>query len=219
MRSTIFLWECVEDGVKLKEHVGKASRATFYYLRQLREVRKLLTTKACKALFLPFVSGLLQLPAIQLNRLQSVLHASQTQIWLDLCRCTRQTSLQVHWLPVKRRIEFKIKCVLVLSAKSMRLQLIFPRCCFRSDMRLDCDMFLRSLQALIVLLFPVRHSGIVYRTGKLSQRLCVVECFQGRTQNIFIQESIIGIVETVKCELYSSWLVWLCGRLCDGKLP
>ena len=55
----------MEDGVKLKKHVGKASRATFYYLRQLREVRKLLTTKACEALFLAFVFGLLQLPAIQ----------------------------------------------------------------------------------------------------------------------------------------------------------
>ena len=39
---------------------------------------------------------------------------------------------RLHWLPVKRRIEFKIKCVLVLSAKSMRLQLIFPRCCIWS---------------------------------------------------------------------------------------
>ena len=65
-------------------------------------------------------------------------------------------------------------------------------------------MFLRSLQALIVLLFPVRHSGIVYRIDKLSKTLCVVECFQGMTRNIFIQERIIRIVETVNC-IQAGW--------------
>ena len=108
---------------------------------------------------------------------------------------------------MRARLKCKINEAPAYLSEMLHMVVRLVRYNFRSDMRLDCDMFLRSLQALIVLLFPVRHSGIVYRTGKLSQRLCVVECFQGRTQNIFIQESIIGIVETVKCELYSSWLV------------
>ena len=45
-------------------------------------------------LFLDYYNCLLySIGETQLNRLQSVLHASQTQIWLDLCRCTRRTSL------------------------------------------------------------------------------------------------------------------------------
>ena len=122
---------------------------------------------------------------------------------------------RLHWLPVKQRIKFKIKCVLVFKCKineapaylseMLHRVVCLVRYNFRSDTRLDCDMFLRSLQALVVLLLPVRHSGIVYRTGKLSQRLCVVECFQGRTRNIFIQES--SNWDSRNCELHSSWLV------------
>ena len=104
--------------------------------------------------------------------------ASQTQVWLDLCRYTRQTSLASHvefGFPWSKESSSRFACSFS-SAEPMRLQPTSPRCCIRSNARRDTTSVLMRDSTmtfldippfapdLVVLLFPVRHSGTVYRT-------------------------------------------------------
>ena len=106
--SIICLGVISDRKLSMKETVDKISRSAFYYLRQLRVIPKSLTTKACEALVHAFVSSRLEYcyclhairywrNTVELTTVRSLRRrpsrAWQTQVWLDLCRYTRQTSL------------------------------------------------------------------------------------------------------------------------------
>ena len=89
--SVVQLQSCVsnlsvifDQKLTMKDHVDKISRSAFYYLRQLRVIRKSLTTKACEALVYVFAFSRLDycncllygIGETLLSRLQSVLRAA-----------------------------------------------------------------------------------------------------------------------------------------------
>ena len=112
----------IDDLLSVKDHVQRICRSSFYQLRQLRAVRKSLSMESCEALIHAFVSSRLDycnsllygINKFQLDMLQSVLRASARLIFRK--RKFDSISLEIcdklHWLPVKKRIDFKI-CAMV----------------------------------------------------------------------------------------------------------
>ena len=110
----------------MKEHVRRICCSAYHQLRQLRVVRKSLSTKACEALVHAFVSSRLDycncllygIAEKQLNFLQSVLRLAAR---LVLCKrkfdsISADMRDKLHWLPVKQQIEYKI-CMLVQKCR------------------------------------------------------------------------------------------------------
>ena len=108
----------IDDLLSMKDHVQRICRSSYYQLRQLRTVRKSLSMESCEALIHAFVSSRLDycnsllygINKLQLDLLQSVLRASARLIFRK--RKFDSISLEIrdklHWLPVRKRIEFKI---------------------------------------------------------------------------------------------------------------
>ena len=97
--------------------VGKICSKSFRGLYNIRQIRTFLSTKTTKTLVHAFVTShldhcnslLLGLPRCQLDRLQKVLNAAARVIWLKpKFDHITPVLVQLHWLPVNFRIEFKI---------------------------------------------------------------------------------------------------------------
>ena len=111
----------IDSGLTMATHITKVVAGCFATLRQLRSVRRSLSQESFTRLVvalvltrLDYCNGVLAgLPAGQLNRLQSVLHAAARLIY-GARRRDHVTPLlrQLHWLSVPERVEFKL-CVLV----------------------------------------------------------------------------------------------------------
>ena len=98
-------------------HVNRSCKAAFSHLFNIRRIRKFLTHEIAQILINSFVTSRLDyckslyygLPANQLNKLQRVQNAAARLI----CNVSRfdhitPTLKDLHWLPVKFRIDFKI---------------------------------------------------------------------------------------------------------------
>jgi len=110
----------VDSGLTMSTHITKTVAGCFATLRQLRSVRRSLSHDAFTRLVvalvlsrLDYCNGVLaKLPASQLNRLQSVLHASARLTYGARRHDHVKPLLQrLHWLSVPERMEFKL-CVL-----------------------------------------------------------------------------------------------------------
>ena len=166
----------------MKEHVDKISRSAFYYLRQLRVIRKSLTTK-------PWSMRLFPAGWIIAIVCYTVL---AKHCWIDysqffapppvscFANSSMTRSLPIYetdftGFPWSKESSSRFACSFS-SADSTRLQSTSPRCCIRSNARRDTtsvlirDSTMTFLDVrpfapdLAVLLFAVRHSGTVCRT-------------------------------------------------------
>ena len=103
--------------MNLNTHITKCCNASFYHLFNIRRIRKFLSKETAKILVNAFITSRLDycnsllygLPATHLNKLQRVQNASARLI----CNVSRYdhitpTLYQLHWLPIKFRIDFKI---------------------------------------------------------------------------------------------------------------
>ena len=98
-------------------HITKICASSFYYIYNIRRIRKYLTQQSTETLVHAFItsrldhcSGLLYgLPDCLLNKLQRVQNACARLIFKEQ-KCCRVTPLiyELHWLLIKYRIEFKI---------------------------------------------------------------------------------------------------------------
>ncbi len=97
--------------------MNRSCKAAFFHLFNIRRIRKFLTHETTQILINSFVTSRLDycnslyygLPANQLNKLQRVQNAAARLI----CNVSRfdhitPTLKDLHWLPVKFRIDFKI---------------------------------------------------------------------------------------------------------------
>jgi len=103
------------------KHVTSAVRRCFYHLRQIRAVRKSLTTESVKTLVhaliasrLDYCNGVFhQLSAANLQALQPVLNAGARLIMrkqkYDHITSTLRDDL--HWLPIRQRILYKLSTI------------------------------------------------------------------------------------------------------------
>ena len=116
----------IDEQFTMKEHVRKICCSAYYQLRQLRVVRKSLSTKACEALVHAFVSSRLDycncllygIAEKQLDFLQSVLRSAARLVLRKRKFDSISSDMRdkLHWLPVKQRIEYKI-CMLVYKCR------------------------------------------------------------------------------------------------------
>ena len=108
----------VDGDLSLEAHISQLSRTCFYHLRQLRVVRRSLTTDSAHSLIralvhsrVDYCNGVLAgLPQTQINRLQSILRAAARLVlqlpgWASVSNLMR---VQLHWLSIPQRIRFKL---------------------------------------------------------------------------------------------------------------
>ena len=98
-------------------HISKTCNSAFYYLYNLRCIRKYVSKDNTKTLIHAFISTrvdycnslLYGLSEYQLNKLQCVQNMCARLICNESKYChTTPLLVDLHWLPVKFRIEFKI---------------------------------------------------------------------------------------------------------------
>ena len=147
----------------MDRHIGKLSQSCFYQLRQLRTVSQSLSDSAAKMLINAFVVTMIDYcnivltgaSASNIQRIQRIRNAA-AQFLLRLPKFSHISAVmtgQLHWLPVHRRIRFKLllmvagciagrapsylrkQCILVSSVPGRRhlrsadqLLLTIPRC-------------------------------------------------------------------------------------------
>ena len=105
-----------------KDHVQKASKTSYYYLRQLRSIRGSQSANSCSALVWAFISSQLDychslltgIDKSQVNKLQSILRVAARLVMRKgkFEPISDDIRDKLHWLPIQQRIRFKI-CVLV----------------------------------------------------------------------------------------------------------
>ena len=101
-----------------KNHISDICRSSFYHIRQLRQIRASLDTNSSVLLASALVSSKLDycnslfynLPDKSLNRLQLVQNALARVVVPSVRRNHHITPTlrQLHWLPIQKRITFKI---------------------------------------------------------------------------------------------------------------
>jgi hypothetical protein len=113
----------------LKQHITNICRQCYFQLRQLRVIRRSLPGDVLKTLLHAFISSRLDycnslfygLPKCDITKLQSVQNAA-ARLFGGLAKYDHITPIlqnDLHWLPVKYRIDFKIA---VLVYNSLRHQ-------------------------------------------------------------------------------------------------
>ena len=98
-------------------HITKTCSSAFYYLYNIRHIRKFSSKSSTETLIHAFITSRLDycnsllygLPKYQLSKLQRVMNASARLVYCAPKSC-RITPLlrELHWLPVCYRIEYKI---------------------------------------------------------------------------------------------------------------
>ena len=107
----------IDDKLSLNSHINKVCNASFYYLHNIGLIRKHLSRDSSETLIHAFVSSRLDyfnsllygLPQVQIDKIQRIQNAAARLIFQQpkFCHITPVLS-QLHWLPIKYRIEFNI---------------------------------------------------------------------------------------------------------------
>ena len=106
-----------DSNLSMIDHITKTCSAAFYYLCNIRRIRKYLTKECTETLIHAFISSRLDycnsllfgVPECHLHKLQRVQNAAARLIFQESRFCHITPLLKsLHWLPVKYRIVFKI---------------------------------------------------------------------------------------------------------------
>ena len=98
-------------------HVNNICSSSFYYIYNLRRIRKYLSHQTAKSLIHAFITTKLDncnsllygVPTIHINKLRRVQNAAARLVTNTPRICHTTPILKdLHWLPIKYRIEFKI---------------------------------------------------------------------------------------------------------------
>ena len=112
-----------------QHHISKICSTSFYHMRQIRQIRSSLDTNTTIVLANAHVSSQLDycnslyygLPSSSINRLQKVQNALARIVYPNIkrnCHIT-PTLRRLHWLPISKRITFKIA---FLTFKTLKVQ-------------------------------------------------------------------------------------------------
>ena len=126
--STRNIGVCFDQSMKVDRHISQVCQTAYFQLRNIAVIRPLLTRMAAESLihslissWLDFCKSLLAgLPSATLTRLQAVQNAA-ARLLTGLRKHDHISPVlgELHWLPVKSRIEFK---VLLLTFKAIHGQ-------------------------------------------------------------------------------------------------
>jgi len=101
----------------MKQHVNRIAAICFFHLRRLRQIRRRIGRNLMVRLLLAFITARLDycnsvlagLPQITLSPLQRVQNAAARLVFeLRGCDHVTPSLIQLHWLPVRWRIYFKL---------------------------------------------------------------------------------------------------------------
>ena len=115
----------LDSNLSMGDHMTKTSSAAFYYLYNIRRIRKYLSKECTTTLIHAFISSRLDycnsllygLPAYQIQKLRRVQNSAARLVFDESKFCHITPFLRVlHWLPVKYRIVLKI---LLLTFKAI----------------------------------------------------------------------------------------------------
>ena len=134
----------------LEAHVNKVCQASYLQLYNISQVRKCLSKAACESLIHAFISSRLDsmnailhgLPDYLIEKLQKVQnHAARVLCGLRKYDHITPALQALHWLPIKKRIEYKIamlcyKCIHMLAPKYLcdMISIYTPRRRLRSSL-------------------------------------------------------------------------------------
>ena len=114
--------------LSMKQHVAKVASTCFYHLRRLRQIRRRVGAEVTTQLVLAFITSRLDycnsilagVPQTTLEPLQRVQNAAVRLIFeLGLREHVTPGLLQLHWLPVRWRIQFKL-CMMMYSIRTAK---------------------------------------------------------------------------------------------------
>ena len=144
-----------DANISMTDHISKICSSSFYYLYNLRRIRKYLSNKSTESLVHAFISSRLDycnsllygLPNCSLIKLQRVQNACARLVFAEgrYCHIT-PLLIKLHWLPIQSRIVFKI---LLLTFKILHgtaptyldsLISLKPQSCY--NLRSSCDTLL-----------------------------------------------------------------------------
>ncbi|XP_067660309.1 uncharacterized protein [Haliotis asinina] len=110
----------IDSSLTFNAHVNQVSKVCFFHLRSISNIRQYLTSAATQALVRALVtsrldycnsvlSGINSNLAVKLQRIQN----TSARIISRTSKCAHITPIlkELHWLPVKARIDFKILCL------------------------------------------------------------------------------------------------------------
>ena len=107
----------LDSRFNMKSHIAKVSRACFFHLRRLRQIRSCLDEDSAKTVAVTMVLSRLDycnailtgLPETTLQPLTRVLNtAARIVLKLDRRDHITQALRSLHWLPIRERIKFKL---------------------------------------------------------------------------------------------------------------
>ena len=145
-----------DENMTLSPHINNACKTAFYYIHNIRRIRKYLTVETTRTVVLAVVLGRLDycnslpygLPMKSISKLQRVQNAAARLI-TNTPRYDHVTPVlrSLHWLPVEERATFKI---LTLSFKAIHglapdciQSLVTLRCPSRYSLRRNNERFLK----------------------------------------------------------------------------
>ena len=111
------LGTCFDTHLDMGTHITKTCSSAFYYLYNIRHIRKYLSRESTEKLVHAFISSRLDywnsllygIPEYQTRKLQRVINASARLIYRAPKFChIRPLLAELHWLPVSARIHYKI---------------------------------------------------------------------------------------------------------------
>ncbi|XP_067653142.1 uncharacterized protein [Haliotis asinina] len=109
----------IDSSLTLDSHVNHLSRICYFHLKSIGNIRQYLTTAATEALVRALVTSRLDycnsilsgLSSTLLEKLQKIQNTSARIISKTKRSRTTPVLKDLHWLPVKARIDFKILCL------------------------------------------------------------------------------------------------------------
>jgi len=124
-----------DKDLSAKQHISSVCKASYFQIRQLRQVRSSLDTNSAIILANSLVSSKLDycnslyynLPATSLDRLQKVQNALARVVVPSVRRHHHitPTLIKLHWLPIRQRITFKIAAITFKTLQNQQPSYLF----------------------------------------------------------------------------------------------
>lgn len=123
-QSVKYLGVMLDENLTMTQQISSKCRAAMYGLRLIRSIRSYLTDDACHTAVLGLVISHLDyanalyvnLPATHINRMQCIQNmAAKLVTGMKKYDSASAALRQLHWLPIRKRIEHKVLCLVYKS--------------------------------------------------------------------------------------------------------